>query len=167
MKPTPHDVCDRVRRLCEVHSTRTVSEIVGIDRNTILGMKRRGWKAGRGGRHPRKMPTDFPIMANRMTKKELQKHYKAGQRTVSKWAEQIPRNYERKPGAPKAKPIPDDVAEVVARLGPTKAAAHFQVDPSTLQNWRVALGLPIQKKRSRKPVKPTVGWVDEYVRRAA
>lgn len=158
--PIPQALVDRVRRLCDVHDMTTVAGIVGINRRTIGDMKRRGWKQAQQPRRPR--PTDFAIVSDTMTKKDLMRHYRAGERQVQRWCEQVGRQRKQASRYRPARPIPSDLAETVAKLGPYGAADHYGVSYGTVKRWRKATGLPLSWSRQPKRAAATVGWADRY-----
>lgn len=161
MKPYPQEVIDRARRLYETHrSYRTVSDILGIHRDVICRMAKRGWKIGTPGLARRLMPDDFRIMANRMTIIQLCQHYKAAQTTVYRWLSNCDRDYKAKSSARRSISPPNNFPEIVARFGPTKAADILGVNAGTLLKWRKAHNLPVLKKRKR-PICYT-GWPEQY-----
>lgn len=53
------------------------------------------------------------------------------------------------------RPVPDDFAEVVARLGSARAARHYQSSLSTVTRWRRELGMA--PHRPAKPTRPRNG----------
>lgn len=83
--PLSQDRVDRARRLSAVHSAVTVARIIGINRNTIAKMRKRGWKAATSTCPPRPMPPDFAIQVRHMGYDELQEHYSASTTTIAKW----------------------------------------------------------------------------------
>jgi len=166
MRAYPQEVVDRMRRLYETHgSLTTVGAIMGIDPDIISRAKRRGWKSGRPGQAATPMPSDFPLMANRLTIKQLCAHYRAGQGSVYRWLGQIERNYEPRSSSHGSKPIPVGFESVLREHGPTKAAAILGVDPNTLQKWREQKGLPVARKR--KKATDQRNWAEQYYLRKA
>lgn len=153
--------CDRLRRLCEIHTQADAAAIVGCIPNAVTAAKNRGWKAFGMPLRPR--PSDFALRADEMTLVELARHYRTGRGCVARWAAEI--NRERLPngGGVKPRPIPADLAEVVAMLGAERAAAHYGVNRKTLRKWRKAAGLSVEQCRAKKIESSSlIGWADRY-----
>jgi len=81
----PQSVCDRAELLARAHPLQTVAEILGLHPGQITRMKKRGWRQAGHNSHARPMPSDFAIMAGRMSYRELVQHYRAGNDTIGKW----------------------------------------------------------------------------------
>jgi hypothetical protein len=78
----------RVERLCAVHSRRTVAEITRVPLRTVNRMAARGFRPAEQGRK-RAMPADFAIQERHMSHAELQEHYRADSRAVTRWRRQL------------------------------------------------------------------------------
>ncbi len=89
MKPLDQTVCERARRLCSVHSERTVAELLGIARSSIWKAKRRGWRAAETTHPYRRRPSDFAIQARRATVDELARFYGTSTRCITRWRREI------------------------------------------------------------------------------
>lgn len=158
--PHPQALCDRIERLCRVHSQQTAAEIVGITMQVVSKIKHRGFKAAKG-KQQRPMPPDFPIQANYMTIRELAVHYRAGHGVVRRWAAEVGR--AAMPSAQPCKAIPDRDVIVSAIDTHGLGGAHIALGVSrdTLRNWRQHHGLPLRGKPN-PPARPGVGWADSY-----
>ena len=168
-KPLSQAKIDRIRRLCEVHTMTAVAEIVGTHRSVIRALRQRGWKAGHQEHRPR--PSDFALVCDTMTIAEMCQRYRASDHTVRRWANEIGRSFKRT-CTRKPRPIPDDLAKMVAELGPYGAADHYGVSYGTVKRWRKAMGLPLswsRRPKSERTAPTMVGWADRYFqeRRAA
>lgn len=169
MKSLSQADCDRMRRLCAVHTLEVVAELMHIHKDTVWRIRKRGFVATTGGPARRPMPYDFRIQMDLMGIHELARHYQTGQGCVRRWiAEAGRRDFTPRSSArvhvQQARPARDIVETAVARHGATRAAAELGVTPSTLQKWREFYGLPIQHKRvvqlRKRPTQR--GWVDRY-----
>jgi len=87
--PIPQSVCDRARRLAEVHGQHTVAQIIGTSPSVVWQMARRGWKAATPGHPIRPMPSDFPIQVNHMGYTELCAHYRTGTSVIRRWKREL------------------------------------------------------------------------------
>lgn len=83
MRPVPQSLYDRAKLLSRVHELCVVAEIIGKDKSFVSRMKGRGWRAKAYPRRGR--PTDFNIQRRHLTRKELERHYRAGPATVVRW----------------------------------------------------------------------------------
>lgn len=160
----PQAKIDRIRRLCEIHPETTVAAIVRVDLHTIVRIGRRGWVEKSAGRPVRPRPTDFAIMAGRMTIRELCAHYRAGTMVVYRWIGEVGRTPMRPEQGDKIT-RPRDFAEVLARIGPTACKAHYGVTFRVVARWRQEIGHPIRgREKSREK---GIGWVDRYAATAS
>ena len=87
--PIPQHVCDRAELLSRAHDQKTVAEIVGINRNTVRKIARRGWKAAPTTRPFRPVPPDFAIQVRHMGYDELTRHYSTSTATIKRWRAQM------------------------------------------------------------------------------
>jgi transposase-like protein len=162
--------CDRIRKLCEIHSARAVAEIVGTNPNAITRLKRRGWKAYTQAHRERPMPDEFPLLAADMTILELRAHYKVSQKAIYRWVKQVGRKPLSARGGGQPKPVPprEDLDRLCREVGPLGAAAHYGVHRNTLLKWRDAYGLPVlerfERRRKQKQADSAtgIGWADRY-----
>ena len=150
MKPLSQETCERMRRLCQVHTQETVAALCGVSKHAVQQAKKRGWKAGKGGPSRRPMPGDYPIQRDHLTVHQLRVHYHTGLGCISRWERELkqPRRYVPRSSSRGALPTPPNLAEVIQQLGATRAAAHFNVHPNTLARMRRDAGLPV---RTRSP----------------
>ncbi len=89
-QPYPQHICDRARRLAEVHGKLSVvSEITGIPASSLWFMRRRGWTAAATTRPFRAMPTDYAIQRPRLGFRGSRKHYKTGSYCIRRWDEEL------------------------------------------------------------------------------
>lgn len=89
--PRPHSqaMCDRARRLADVHRLSVVSRITGVPAPTLWSLRKRGWKAS-DTTHPfRRMPTDYAIQRPRLGFRGSREHYKTGSYCISRWDRQL------------------------------------------------------------------------------
>lgn len=84
-QPYPQHICDRARRLAEVHPSHVVSELTGVSQSVLYRMKRRNWKAPRTTHPLRQRPTDYAIRRKYMTIDEAAAHYKTSTRAIVRW----------------------------------------------------------------------------------
>jgi len=147
---------ERARRLSEVHGHRTVCELTGIASSTLSELKKRGFKSAQRGFRP--VPTDWSLVAPDLTSTELQRHYRAGPSTITRWFRERP--VPRPKGGPPALAIPDDLAETLAQVGQAGAAAHYGVSRSMVHVWRRKRALDLAGRS-------TLGWEDRYRTRLA
>lgn len=87
--PLSQAMCDRARRLTAVHTQDTAAMILGIWPETIIKVRKRGWVAAEPGRKKRPRPTDFAIQVHHMQRRELARHYRAGNDTIARWAREL------------------------------------------------------------------------------
>jgi hypothetical protein len=155
--------CARLKRLRQVHTQETCAGILGRSTSAIERCEKRGFQPYLGRIRPR--PADFALRASEMTIAQLRRHYRTNQGTVYRWIAEIGgRDFRHEPYKP-SMPVPVDLREVVARLGPMKAARHYGVQESTLQRWREMCGLPVRYKRrtvARRKAADGIGWVDRF-----
>lgn len=85
----PQSFYDRAKLLATVHPLNTVAELIGTKPSCVTRMKSRGWIAPGMSKRLRPVPTDFCIQYPRMKIHELMVHYKAGQRTVTRWRNEM------------------------------------------------------------------------------
>lgn len=159
-------LCDRLRRLCEVHPRKVAAEIVGVSADFVTRCARRGWKAGQPGPKRRERPGDFAIQADRMTIAELERHYRTSQANIYRWLATVDRTYAPRWPGREQKPRPDRavVEDRIAELGVTRAAQSFGVTAVTFVRWREALGLPIDRKpKTLRAARPDPRrWTDRF-----
>jgi hypothetical protein len=82
-------MCDRARRLAEVHRLSVVSRITGIPQPTLWFMRKRGWIASGTTRPFRRMPTDYAIQSAHMGFTELRSYYKTGSCCIRRWDREL------------------------------------------------------------------------------
>jgi transposase len=167
MQPISQELCDRIKRLCALHTNLVVAQLCHVNRNTVWRVKKRGFKAGHSGPTLLQRPDDFAIHADKMTIIDLAKHYRCSPSMIQRWVREIGgRDYKSPYRARPQKPMPP-VAVIVAAIaehGPIKAAPVLGVDDSTLWKWRNRLGLPIARKRKKAlTLEQRKGWVERYV----
>lgn len=145
--------CDRVKRLRELgFSQREVAIRCKVGQSQISRLERRGYTPtdfGNGKRRP--MPHDFRLYADRERIEDLLVRFRADNRTVARWLKEagIKRPSFRPTTSPKKRPIPTDLADVLARMSIMEAMAHYGVARDTLRNWRIAKGLPFASRGER------------------
>lgn len=104
-RPIPQPVCDRVELLSRSHDQKTVASIVGISRNTVRKIKRRGWVSAASTRPFRPVPPDFPIQVRHMGYDELTAHYGTSTSTIKRWRAEL--------GLPRIRAVRKDARRVV------------------------------------------------------
>jgi len=165
-EPLSQEVCDRIKRLREVHPQRAVAEIVGCAVETVRKIEQRGFKAGGGNRaRALPLPQDYVIQAAVLTFDGLCAHYHVCTATVSRWNKLIRR--KRLHGYhPLTKPVPprDELEAKIKEVGVVLTAAHYGTSKNTLNKWRRLHGLPIRDdwKKALMP-EVRIGWVERYV----
>jgi hypothetical protein len=90
--PRPHSqaMCDRARRLSEVHGKLSiVSRITGIPAPSLRSMRERGWKAPKTTRPFRPMPTDYAIQRTRLGFRGSREHYKTWSYCIQRWDREL------------------------------------------------------------------------------
>lgn len=88
----------------------------------------------------RGVPVDFRVLAPTMTKYELERHYSASYKTVSKWFKAT----GLKPRAPimaNAQPVPSDFAEVSQRLTVSGMREYYGGGEAKIRRWLQETGL--------------------------
>lgn len=88
-RPLSQPVCDRARRLAEVHRLSVVSRITGVPAPTLWSLRKRGWKASPTTRPFRSMPTDYAIQRPRLGFRGSREHYKTGSCCIRRWDRQL------------------------------------------------------------------------------
>ena len=88
-RPIPQPVCDRAELLSRAHDQKTVASILGISRNTVRKIARRGWKAAPTTRPFRPVPSDFAIQVRHMGYDELTRHYGTSTMTIRRWRAEL------------------------------------------------------------------------------
>lgn len=86
------------------------------------------------------MPADFAELAPTMTKYELERHYSASYKTVSRWFKLT----GLKPRAPimaNAQPVPADFAEVSKRLTVSGMREYYGGGEAKIRRWLAETGL--------------------------
>lgn len=87
MRPIPQHVYDRAELLCRVHDMTTVAALIGKHPAIVSRMKARGWQMKPYPKRPR--PSDFAIQVHHMNHRELCRHYRAGNPTVTRWRREL------------------------------------------------------------------------------
>lgn len=82
-------LCDRARRLYEVHPERVVIELTGICSASLSRIRRRGWQAFPKGFKQRPRPNDFAIQNRYMTGFELAAHYRTSNAIIARWRREL------------------------------------------------------------------------------
>lgn len=77
---------------------QTVAELLGLKPSVITRVKQRGWRQADYASVKRPMPTDFGIMARKLTHRELMAHYHCGSRAIQRWFAERPVRAPFKPG---------------------------------------------------------------------
>lgn len=88
-RPIPQHLCDRAALLSRSHDQKTVGEIIGINRNTVRKIQRRGWIAAPTTRPFRPVPPDFAIQVRHMGYVELTRHYGTSTMTIKRWRDEL------------------------------------------------------------------------------
>lgn len=83
------NTCRRAELLSRTHSSYVVAQILGVSRNTLWHLKKRGWKALLSQKPVRPRPSDFAIQARYMTSDELRLHYQTSTRAVARWKREL------------------------------------------------------------------------------
>ena len=88
-RPLPPELCERARRLAQVHCECVVTELTGLGPASLHRLKKRGWKAFPKGFNQRPRPTDFAIQCRHMTVLELAAHYRTSNSIIARWKREI------------------------------------------------------------------------------
>lgn len=103
---------------------------------------------------PRALPADFAEVAKGMTVAQIKQHYRAGGNTVSRWCMEAKRPSENttKRGG-KFRPVPDDFAEMAAKLSRHALERHYNTAWPVILRWLDETGIkPIKATLFRKPM---------------
>lgn len=71
------------------HDAETIAEIIGSSPATVRRAKRRGWSPAHPGHPTRPRPTDFAIQSRNATNVELCRIYRASNRCVNRWRDEL------------------------------------------------------------------------------
>lgn len=146
MKPLPPETVERMRRLAQVHSLRTVAELVGCTRECVSKVKARGWRPGSTSRHPER-PADFAIQAEHLAERKLAEHYRCSRQTVRRWLEGIDRTPAWRTTYRYEMPTALDLASALIMVGLKGACARYGVCETTMKKWRKHYGMPVSRAR--------------------
>lgn len=147
----PQAVIDRYKRLVATYGPGVAADLAGISRNAGLRIRRRGYAAARLGVQEKPFPADFSVMANRMTKKDLMRHYRVGQVCLDRWLSRVDRDYRIERRDISMPVPPRERIEAAMALGSIPAAcAALGVNKSTLVKWRRHYGMPIASRRTAR-----------------
>lgn len=83
------EICRRAKLLSDVHSQRTVAEILGISKNSLWHLKRRGWRPITTATQQRERPADFAIQCRHMSREELAAHYRTSNTILARWGREL------------------------------------------------------------------------------
>lgn len=82
-------LCDRARRLYQVHPESVVIELTGISSASLSRLRRRNWKPLEPGFKQRPRPSDFAIQNRHMTGHELAAHYRTSNAIIARWRREL------------------------------------------------------------------------------